>query len=133
MVARWTWDGYKFFSTISLLIYLLKGPLDQLQLGIVILVLEAIPQLGICLINIVHWHGTFTRSSLDVFCTVTDIPLSLWYFTYYPNPETKYIVICKLLVDKLDMTRIAYSDYIGTFLYFEQPVTKEVRRIDSIH
>ena len=126
MIARWTWDGYKFFSTISLLIYLLQGPPDQLLMGIIILILEAIPQLIICLFNIVHWHGPFSRSSLELFCVIVDIPLSLMYFTYYSNPETKNIVICKLLVDKLDVTKFVYSDYVGTYLYFEEPVTKEV-------
>ena len=32
-VLRWTWDGYKFFSTVALILYLIQGPPEQVQLG----------------------------------------------------------------------------------------------------
>ena len=40
----WTFDGYRFFSTCALCLYLLQGPPEQVLLGLVILPLEALPQ-----------------------------------------------------------------------------------------
>ena len=41
---RWTFDGYKFFTTCALCLYLLQGPPEQVLLGLVILPSEALPQ-----------------------------------------------------------------------------------------
>ena len=43
-VLSWTWDGYKFFSTVALCLYLLQGTPEQAFLGIVIVPLECFPQ-----------------------------------------------------------------------------------------
>ena len=33
VIFSWTWDGFKFFSTVALTLYLLQGPWDQQLLG----------------------------------------------------------------------------------------------------
>ena len=43
-VFSWTWDGYKFFSTVALCLYLLQGTPEQTFLGMVIVPLECFPQ-----------------------------------------------------------------------------------------
>lgn len=43
-VFMWTWDGYKFFSTTALCLYLFQGPPDQVFLGFFVSGLEAFPQ-----------------------------------------------------------------------------------------
>ena len=43
-VFTWTWDGYKFFSTTALCLYLFQGPPDQVFLGFFVAGLEAVPQ-----------------------------------------------------------------------------------------
>ena len=43
-VFSWTWDGYKFFSTVALCLYLLQGTPEQAFLGMVIVPLECFPQ-----------------------------------------------------------------------------------------
>ena len=57
---------------------------------------------------------------MDFFSAVVDIPLSIWYLTYYPNPTTQYIVIAKILIDSFHATGCAYADYIETYLYYER-------------
>ena len=54
-----------------------------------------------------------------------DVPLSLWYLTFYCNPSTKYVVIGKILLDSLHGTVMAYGDYINTYLYYERELTNE--------
>ena len=82
-VLRWTWDGYKFFSTTALILYLIQGPPEQVQLGIVCFALEGIPQFLVCVMNVTHWEGPYLRTALDFFCSLVDVPLSLWYLTFY--------------------------------------------------
>ena len=43
-IFKWTWDGYKFFSTTALCLYLFQGPPDQVFLGFFVSGLEAFPQ-----------------------------------------------------------------------------------------
>ena len=57
---------------------------------------------------------------MDFFSAIVDIPLSIWYLTYYPNQSTKYIVIAKILIDSLHATGCAYGDYIEAYLYYEE-------------
>ena len=82
-VLKWTWDGYKFFSTVALILYMIRGTPDQLLLGIVCFALEGIPQFLICVMNVTHWDGPYERTALDFFCCVVDVPMSLWYLTFY--------------------------------------------------
>ena len=82
-VCRWTWDGYKFFSTVALILYMIQGSPDQFLLGVVCLFFEGIPQFLICVMNVTHWDGPYERTALDFFCHVVDVPMSLWYLTFY--------------------------------------------------
>ena len=60
----WTFDGYRFFSTCALCLYLLQGPPEQVLLGLVILPLEALPQfLG----NFIFWLYVQTLALKCVF------------------------------------------------------------------
>ena len=60
-VLRWTWDGYKLFSTVALCLYLLQGPWEQQILAFAILPLEIVPQFLICVMNVTHWAGPYQR------------------------------------------------------------------------
>ena len=82
-VFRWTWDGYKFFSTVALILYMIRGTPDQVLLGIVCFALEGFPQFLICVMNVTHWDGPYERTAVDFFCTIVDVPMSLWYLTFY--------------------------------------------------
>ena len=93
---RVTWNGYTFFGTLSLAIYLsqvyfailfnncldntktpfIKGETsDEINLAIVILLLEGFPQLLILALSMIHWHGPFQTVVIDLFCTTVNVPL----------------------------------------------------------
>ena len=120
LIGTWTWDGYKLFSTISLCVYLLQGPPDQFLLATVIIPLEVFPQFLLVNMNYIHWDGPYRRIAMDFFNTIVDIPLSVWYLSFYPNDKTKYIVVCKILIDSVQQICHAYGDFIETYLYFEK-------------
>ena len=67
----------------------------------------------------------YQRAGADLFAALVDIPLSLWYLTFYSNPTTKYVVIGKILVDSFHATGQAYGEYIVNYLYYEEPLTEE--------
>ena len=125
IVGKWTWDGYKLFSTISLCVYLLQGPPDQFLLGMVIIPLEALPQFLVVAMNCTHWDGPYRRVGMDFFMALVDIPLSVWYLTFYPDETTKYVVVAKILVDSIYQTAMCYGSYVETYLYFEKELVED--------
>ena len=72
--------------------------------------------------NVTHWDGPWRREGMDFFNHLVDIPMSIWYLTFYSDPTTKYIVIAKILIDSLHSTGISYGSYIETYLYYEKDV-----------
>ena len=91
---RVTWNGYLFFGTLSLAIYLIqvkftsslvlffmtthtfKGDTsNEINLAITIFLLEGIPQLLILALSMIHWHGPFETVVIDLFCTTVNVPL----------------------------------------------------------
>ena len=46
-VLKWTWDGYKLFSTVALCLYLLQGPWEQQMLAFAVLPLEPVVSLAL--------------------------------------------------------------------------------------
>ena len=88
---RVTWNGYLFFGTLSLAIYLIqvkftsslvlfflithtfKGDTsNEINLAITIFLLEGIPQLLILALSMIHWHGPFETVVIDLFCTTVN-------------------------------------------------------------
>ena len=46
--------------------------------------------------NVTHWDGPWRREAMDFFNHLVDIPMSIWYLSFYSDPTTKYIVISKI-------------------------------------
>ena len=80
-----------------MLFLLVKGNGEEIYLGILVLIVEGIPQLLILAGGQVHWHGDFNIKALDFFMSFVDIPLILWYLSFYCNERTKYAVIGKII------------------------------------
>ena len=72
--------------------------------------------------NVTHWDGPWRREAMDFFNNLVDIPMSIWYLTFYSDPTTKYIVIAKILVDSLESIGISYGRFIETYLYYEKDI-----------
>ena len=58
----------------------------------------------VCAMNITHWDSEYRRDAMNFFSAVVDIPLSIWYLTFYPDPSTKSVVVAKILVDSVHNT-----------------------------
>ena len=125
-VLRVTWNGYLFFSTIALGISLLQvSSTEEFVLGIVVLSVEGIPQFLVLGMTMAHWHDSFEKAALDLFFNGMDIPLCIWYLSFYCNPRTKFAVIAKILVESLSNSLNNYGAYVERYLYFEEPVEEQ--------
>ena len=119
-VARITWKGWRAFSTVALCIPLFKGSkFDELAIGIVIMSLEGMPQMMSLAIGMMHWDSSVDQCGFELFESVVDIPLVLWYLSFYSSPTTKNAVISKLLLNCITIFLVRYSAYIEKYIYAE--------------
>ena len=82
--------------------------------------------------NLMHWDGPYQKAGLEYFSSLVDIPLSVWYLTFYPDSTTKYIVVAKILIDSLQQTATCFCTYMETYLYFETgPTTQPMDEPDA--
>ena len=122
-VARITLKGWTAFSTVALCIPLFKGgTLYENALGTVILTLEGIPQMMSLALGMIHWDATFDQLGFEVFESLVDMPLVLWYLSFYCSPKTKNAVIGKLFLNCVSMFLHRYGEYIEKYLYVEGDV-----------
>ena len=91
-------------------------------MGILLLVVEGFPQLMILAMSVTHWHGDFNTTALSFFITFVDIPLILWYLSFYCDERTKYVVIGKII--NLAMTNSAehWADSVESHVYNEKEI-----------
>ena len=68
-------------------------------MAITIFLLEGIPQLLILALSMIHWHGPFETVVIDLFCTTVNVPLSVWYLSFYCNPRIQLAVVSKILME----------------------------------
>ena len=52
--------------------------------------------------------------------TTAEVPLSVWYMTFYCNPNIKYAVLNKIVLQGLNACAVSYGDYVESYLYSEQ-------------
>ena len=52
--------------------------------------------------------------------TAADVPLSVWYLTFYCNPRIQLAVVNKIIMQGLNATAVSYGNYIENYLYSEQ-------------
>ena len=127
-VARITWKAWMAFSTVALGIELLKGvTYNEVALGIAVMLLEGIPQMLSLALGLIHWDSSFDEYGFGLFEALVDIPLVLWYMSFYCTPRTKNAVIGKLLVNYISIAIGRYEDYADKYIYVECDVTKTER------
>ena len=49
-----------------------------------------------------------------------NVPLSVWYLTFYCNPRLKEAVVNKILMDGFQATAVLYGKYVEKYLYSEE-------------
>ena len=91
-------------------------------MGIVVLLVEGLPQLLVLALVMVHWHGDFNRDALSFFITLVDIPLILWYLSFYCDERTKYVVIGKIINLGVAMSAKKWAIFVESSLYNEEEV-----------
>ena len=69
-----------------------------------------------------HWHGDFDTTALNFYGAYVDIPLCIWYLSFYCSPTTKFAVISKILVLALDNTVAKWNDYIEKYIHTEEKI-----------
>jgi len=48
-----------------------------------------------------------------------NVPLSVWYLTFYCNPRLKEAVVNKILMDGFHATAVLYGKYVEKYLHSE--------------
>ena len=119
-VARMTLRGWTAFSTLALCIALFKGStVNENALGAVILALECVPQMISMSLVMIHWDATFDQHGLELFQSLVDIPLVLWFLSFYCSPRTKNAVIGKLFLNGVTLFINRYAEYAEKYVYEE--------------
>ena len=98
------------------------GTQNEFYLGVIALSLEGIPQLLVLGTTMTHWHGDFDTTALDLYSTCVNIPLCIWYLSFYCSPNTKFAVISKILVLAFDNTSHRWNDYIERYIHTEEKI-----------
>ena len=69
-----------------------------------------------------HWHGNFDTTALDFYGVYVNIPLCIWYLSFYCSPSTKFAVISKILVLAFDNSSHCWKDYIERYIHKEEKI-----------
>ena len=67
-----------------------------------------------------HWHGDFKTSSLNFFVSFADIPLIIWYLSFYCNPQTKFVVVGKILNLAIANSAEQWASFVEEYIYVEK-------------
>ena len=125
-VARLTWIGWSAFASLALAIALMKGSsYNEVALGIVVLTLEGAPGVTRVALTVINWDSPYIADGFQVFESLIDIPLVLWYLTFYSSPRTTTAVIGKLVLNYIGIFVHNYANYAERYLYNENYDTKE--------
>ena len=54
-----------------------------------------------------------------------NVPLSVWYLTFYCNPRLKEAVVNKILMDGFHATAVLYGKYVEKYLHSEEMLEGE--------
>ena len=98
-------------------------------MGAVVLALEGIPQLLILAAGQVHWDGDCDIKSLKFFISFVDIPLILWYLSFYCNEQTKYAVIGKIINLAVMNSASEWVGFVEHYIYVEK---EEIEMVSSM-
>ena len=101
---------------------MITGGQKEFLLGIIALCFEGIPQLLDLAMVMTHWNGEFDTTALNFYAAFVDIPLCIWYLSFYCSPVTKYVVIGKMVAVAFDNSSQRWSDFIEKYIHIEEEV-----------
>ena len=91
-------------------------------MGILVLAVEGLPQALILAMVLTHWHGDFNTAALSFFITFVDIPLILWYLSFYCDERTKYVVIGKIINLAIANSAEHWAEFVESYIYNEEDI-----------
>ena len=59
---------------------------------------------------------------ISMVSTYIDVPLCIWYLSFYCSPATKFAVISKILVLAFDNTAANWNAYIEKYIHTEEKI-----------
>ena len=74
----------------------------------------------------IHWDGTHEQHGFELFQSLLDMPLVLWYLSIHCSPRTKNAVIGKLFLKSVSMCIDQYAAYAEKYVYEEE---QEIEKI----
>ena len=77
-------------------------------------------------LSMIHWHGPFETVVIDLFCTTVNVPLSVWYLSFYCNPRIQLAVVSKILMEGLLASATLYGEFMEKYVYSESPVENKI-------
>ena len=95
------------------------------------MVVEGIPQLLTLAMVMTHWHGDFDKAALSFFLSLADVPLCLFYLSFYCNQKTKYVVVGKLFFLALDKSFYHWADFIEKYIHLEEEIDKNSETVND--
>ena len=91
-------------------------------MGIIVLVVEGFPQLLVLAMVVTHWHGDFNIAALSFFITFVDIPLILWYLSFYCDERTKFVVVAKIINLGIANSAEHWAVFVESYVYNEKEI-----------
>ena len=81
-----------------------------------------------------HWHGDFNISSLSFFISFADIPLIVWYLSFYCYPQTKFVVVGKIINLAIANSAEHWAGFVEEYIYVEKnmPAMKNIHQGENI-
>ena len=96
-----------------------KGGEEDYFLAWTVLVVEGVPQFLLLGMVLTHWHGDFNKAALTFFVTFVDIPLIVWYLSFYCDERTKYVVIGKIIFLAMANSAEHWALFVESHIYDE--------------
>ena len=67
---------------------------------------------------------------ISMVSTYIDVPLCIWYLSFYCSPNTKFAVISKILVLAFDNASHRWNDYIERYIHTEEKIEDSAMEFD---
>ena len=94
----------------------------------IVLTVEGVPQLLMLAMVMTHWHGDFNMAALTFFVSFADIPLNVWYLSFYCDQRTKFVVIGKITNLAIRHSAQHWASFVERYIYDEM----EIVHMDSL-
>ena len=90
----------------------------------IVLTVEGVPQLLMLSMVMTHWHGDFNMAALTFFVSFADIPLIVWYLSFYCEQRTKFVIIGKIINLAIRNSTQHWASFVEWYIYDEKEIVQ---------